>query len=120
MPFIRVKTSCPITAEQEITLKTQMGKAIERVPGKSEAYLLLEFEDRCRLWLQGGNDKPIAYIEAAVFANERHAGYDAFTAEVTRSFSETLGIAPERIYLRFEDIPVWGVQGLAIDRNRFR
>lgn len=36
MPFIKVKTSCPISKEQEITLKRRMGKAIELVPGKSE------------------------------------------------------------------------------------
>ena len=30
-----------------------IGKAIELVPGKSEEYLLLEFEDNCRLWLRG-------------------------------------------------------------------
>lgn len=45
MPFIKVKTSCPITKEQESELKARLGKAIELIPGKSEAYLLLEFED---------------------------------------------------------------------------
>ena len=45
MPFIKVKTSCPITNEQEVRIKSLMGKAIELVPGKSEEYLLLEFED---------------------------------------------------------------------------
>lgn len=49
MPFIKVKTSCPITNEQEVRIKSLMGKAIELVPGKSEEYLLLEFEDQCRL-----------------------------------------------------------------------
>ena len=75
MPFIKIKTSCPISKEQEIMLKSRMGKAIEMVPGKSEEYLLLEFEDKCRLWLRGENAEPAAYIEAAVFGNESHAGY---------------------------------------------
>ena len=40
-----------------------MGKVIELVPGKSEEYLLLEFEDNCRLWLRGKNDEPPNYEE---------------------------------------------------------
>ena len=48
MPFIKAKVSCPISPEQEIELKSRMGKAIELVPGKSEEYLLLEFEDNAR------------------------------------------------------------------------
>ena len=58
-----------------------MGKAIGLVPGKSEEYLLLEFEVNCRLWLRGNNDEPVAYIEAALFGNEMHYGYAAFTEE---------------------------------------
>lgn len=64
-----------------------MGKAIGMVPGKSEAYLLLEFEDNSRLWLRGDDSAPTAYIEAAIFGNESHAGYREFTSEVTKMFT---------------------------------
>ena len=101
-------------------IKSGLGQAICLVPGKSEQYLLLEFEDRCRLWLRGQNDAPIAYIEAAIFGNENHEGFDAFTAAVTRIFSEELKIRPENIYIKFEDIGVWGAAGTCIDRNRYR
>lgn len=40
------------------------------------------------------------------------------TAEVCRLFSEVLGIAPDHIYIRYSDIPDWGVAGINIDRNR--
>ena len=53
MPFIKSKASCVVSKQQRIELKTRIGKAIELVPGKSEEYLLLEFEDNCRLWLRG-------------------------------------------------------------------
>ena len=43
MPFIISRVNVSISREQEIELKTQLGKAIELVPGKSEAYLLLSF-----------------------------------------------------------------------------
>ena len=120
MPFIKAKVSCPISPEQEAALKTGMGKAIGLVPGKSEAYLLLEFEDNCRLWLRGKKDEPIAYLEAAILGNEMHCGYDAFTAEVTALFARVLDIRPDHIYIKYEDIMAWGVQGMYIDRNQYR
>ena len=120
MPFIKVKTSCQISKEQEITLKSRMGKAIELVPGKSEEYLLLEFEDNSRLWLRGENTEPIAYIEAAIFGNESHAGYPAFTAKVSEIFFDVLGIRAENLYIKYEDISAWSVGGQYIDRRMFR
>lgn len=120
MPFIKIKTSCPISKEQEITLKSRMGKAIELVPSKSEEYLLLEFEDNSRLWLRGEKSEPMAYIEAAVFGNESHAGYPAFSAEVTSTLQDVLSIAPEDCYIKYEDITAWAVGGQYIDRSTFR
>jgi len=120
MPFIKVKISCPISPKQESELKSGMGKAIELVPGKSEEYLLLEFEDNCRLWLRGKNDEPIAYIEAAIFGNEAHYGYDSFTAETTNLFAKVLNIRPDHIYIKYEDIIAWSAQGMYIDRNQYR
>lgn len=120
MPFIKIKTSCAISEEQEKDLKKHIGKAIELVPGKSEEYLLLEFEDNSRLWLSGKNDEPIAYIEAAIFGNEPHYGYDSFTAEITKLFAEVMNCRPDHIYIKYEDIIAWGVQGMYIDRQQFR
>ena len=120
MPFIKCKVSCAMTAEQEIELKRRFGKAIELVPGKSEEYLLLEFEDNSRLWLRGEQDAPIAYIEAAIFGNEGHLGYDAFTAEITKTFTEVLGVPSDRVYIKYEDITAWGVSERYIDRRMFR
>ncbi|MBQ9045892.1 MAG: hypothetical protein IJ112_08115 [Oscillospiraceae bacterium] len=120
MPFLKVKVSCPISAEQEAAIKARIGKAIELVPGKSEAYLLLAFADNAHLWLRGEHAEPIAYIEAAVFGNESHAGYPAFSAELARIFQDVLGIAPENLYIKYEDISAWSVSGQYIDRSMFR
>lgn len=120
MPFIKSKVSCGISEQQEKELKKRMGKAIELVPGKTEEYLLLEFEDNSRLWLRGSNEEAVAYIEAAIFGNEPHYGYDALNAEITKAFNEVLGIAQDRIYIKFEDITAWGVRGMYIDRRMYR
>ena len=120
MPFLISRVNRPINREQEVSLKTRLGRAIKLVPGKSEEYLLLGFEDNCRLWLRGDDSEPIAYIEANIFGNEGHFGNDAFTSEVTMMFHEVLGIAPENVYINYADIPDWGAGGVNFDRAQFR
>lgn len=120
MPFIVSKVSVAVTEEQELTLKTRLGKAIELIPGKSEEYLLLNFEGNCHLYLRGDNSRPMAYITASIFGNEDHAGFSQFTAEVTKIYQEVLGIAPEDCYIKFDDISSWAVSGRFIDRRMFR
>lgn len=120
MPFVRSKVSLKMSAEQETLLKEGLGRAIECVPGKSERYLMIEFEDACHLYFQGKKDHPIAYIEAALFGNEMHIGYDDFVSEVTDLYHDTLGIPKETIFIRFEDIPDWAEGGMNFDRNRYQ
>ncbi len=116
MPFIFSKVNIHISKEQEIQLKSRFGTAIELVPGKSEEYLLLGFEENSRLYLKGRNDEPIAYVESDIFGNEEHLGYDRFTLAITKAFNEILKIAPDHIYVNYRYIPGWGVSGIYIDR----
>ena len=120
MPFIVSKVNVHVSEEQELALKTRLGKAIELVPGKSEEYLLLSFEDNCRLWLRGENDRPMAYLTVSVFGNESHAGYREFTAAVTDIYHDLLEVAPEDCYIKIDDISAWGVSGQYSDRRMFR
>ena len=117
MPFIFTKANVPINKEQELALKSRLGKAIELVPGKSEEYLMVGFESNCHLYLRGDDSEPMAYIEASIFGNEAHQGYDKFTAEVTRIFGEVLKIAHNNVYINYRDISGWGVSGMYIDRD---
>lgn len=41
MPYIEAKVSCKLTDEKITALKTEFGKAIECIPGKSESWLTL-------------------------------------------------------------------------------
>lgn len=116
MPFIFSKVNVSLSKEQELLLKSQLGKAIALVPGKSEEYLLAGFEGGCHLYLRGDDKEPIAYVEADIFGNEEHTGYDRLTIAITKMFGEVLGIAPDHVYVNYRDIPGWGVSSLYIDR----
>ena len=114
MPFIIARVNVPVKNEQEEKIKSLLGRAIELVQGKSEQYLMICFEDNCRFWLRGDDSLPAAYIEVSIFGNDCHYGYDALTQEITRAFHDVLGIPSENIYLKYDDIHVWGVNGFTI------
>lgn len=97
----------------------RLSRAIPLVPGKSEDYLLVEVRDKCRLFLRGKSDEPIAYSTASIFGNESHAGLRELTAEITRVFGEVLEIPPANVYVKYDDISVWGAGGMTFDRREF-
>ena len=53
MPFINSKVSVALTDTQKEELKTELGKAITLIPGKSESWLMLGFEDNYSLYFKG-------------------------------------------------------------------
>ena len=120
MPFVIAKVNVPVSKKQESEVKTLIGKAIENVPGKDENYLLFGIEDDYHFYLRGDGNQKIAYIQANIFGNEDHIGFDRFGAEMTAVFHQVLGIPQENIYIKFDDIKVWSVGGQFIDRSRYR
>ena len=110
MPFMFIKTNRTISAEQETALKTQLGKAIELVSHKSEAVLMIEVQDKARLWLRGGQP-PMAFVKVSLFANAAHTGYPELTCAISKILSQILQMPSENIYVQFEDIQAWGVNG---------
>lgn len=111
MPFITSKVNVPLSLQQQEQLKSGLGKAIECVPGKSEASLMIEFEAGCSFYLRGDNSHSMAHVTVAMFGNPDHLGYEHLSLAIARLFHRTLGIDPTRIYIKYEDIPAWSVAG---------
>ena len=111
MPMISTKTSTPITAEQELILKEKLGKAIELLAGKTESWLMLGFEDNCRLWFRGDNSSPLAYVEVSALGKINPADAEKLTAEICRIFKDILGIDGSGVYVKYEETDKWGFDG---------
>ena len=109
MPFINTKVNVSISKEQEQTLKTQFGKAITLI-GKSEAWLMLNFEDNAKLWFKG-SDAPAALMEVSLYGRASASAYDNLTAKLTEILSSVLSITPTRIYVKYSEIEYWGMAG---------
>ncbi len=111
MPYIGTKTTAAISPEKEIILKEKMGKAIEAIPGKSEAWLMCEFEDNCRLWFKGDSSAPSAYVEVKLLGSAAPEHYSALTKIICDILSEELSVPCDRTYVKYEECEHWGWNG---------
>ena len=111
MPYIETKVSTVITPDKEKLLKEKFGAAIENFPGKTERWLMLNFEDNCRLWFMGNQDAPTAYVEVKLFGDVNPAGAEKMTRDVCAILKEVLQTPEDRIYVKYEGIGTWGWNG---------
>ena len=111
MPFINSKLSVSLTAEKEEEIKQKLGKAIELIPGKSENWLMVGFEDNYKLYFKGEKAPKIAFVEVKIFGKASGSAYDSLTAAICDIYNETLGIPKDKIYVKYEEVDYWGWNG---------
>ena len=111
MPYIEVKVSEAITPEKEVILKEKMGIAIENFPGKTERWLMVNFEQNCHLWFMGDNEKPTAYVEVKLFGDVLADAAENMTKDICSCMEEVLGIPQDRTYVKYEAVYNWGWNG---------
>lgn len=111
MPFINTKTNIKISKEKEELIKNKLGKAIELINGKSEAWLMVGFEDEYKLYFKGANDSALAFVEVKIFGAASKAEYSELTKAITNILNEEIKISPDKIYIKYEEIQNWGWNG---------
>lgn len=113
MPVIRVNASTPIPRDAQVELKQAFGQAISAVPGKSEQWLMCQFEENVPTFFAGNDSEPAAYIEVSVFAHSEvpTTAWEALTEQITPVVSRTLGIDPARIYINYSASANFGWNG---------
>lgn len=107
MPYINAKFSTPVSAEQELRLKSALGDAITLL-AKPERYLMVEIEDNRRLYFGGRNDRPIAYFDVALLHSAPRASYEKLTARLCEVAKDVMGVDGDNVYVKFEETENWG------------
>lgn len=111
MPFIDSKVSVKMTQEKKDKVKERLGEIISIIPGKSESWLMVGFEDSYDLYFKGNQDEETAFIEVKVFGGASPAVFAKMTEAVSQIFYEELGIPKDRIYVKYEEVENWGWNG---------
>ena len=111
MPYISTRTNAKITPEVSDKLKAELGRAISAIPGKSEAWLMVENVGGCDLYFKGKNDDVIVFAEVKIFGSTSDSDCDKLTSKLTGIYSELLNAAADHIYIKYEECEHWGWNG---------
>ena len=110
MPYIHAQMNIPLTIETEQELTQDLGQAVSCL-GKTEDWLMLRFEDGCRMAFAGSERDPMCFVGVSMYGACTDAQMEEMTAAVTRILEKRLSISPERIYVRYNPCDTWGWSG---------
>jgi len=111
MPYICTKTTATVNLEKREAIKIKLGKAIELIPGKSEDWLMVAFDDKSTMYFKGSDERPLAFVEVKLFGKSSKEAYSNLTKAITEIINEELSIQPDCIYVKYEEVSTWGWNG---------
>ncbi len=109
MPFIDCKLNVDISKQQELELKSEFGKAISLIPGKSENWLMVNIQPKCALYFRGSNEKPTAMVSVTVYGKVNPNAYDSLTARLNTILQSVANI--EEMYVSYTETSNFGYNG---------
>ena len=110
MPYIKTRTNKSISKEQEESIKSRLGTAIGLL-GKSEQWLMVDFDSNCNLYFQGDKNRLNAYVEVKLLGTADNDAYSKMTDEICSIINEELKIDKSNIYVSYYPTDVWGWNG---------
>ncbi len=111
MPLLKLETSVAISEDKRTALLASLSKSVAGATGKPEQYVMVTVGQAAML--MSGKPGDAAFVDIR--------GIGGLTSEVNRRLSQqvckllqdSLGIAPDRVYLNFTDVDAanWGWNG---------
>ena len=111
MPFINSKLSISLTKEKETLIKQKLGELISLIPGKTEQWLMVGFEDNYNLFFGGENSHNIAFVEVRLYGSAPKNNKDKMVESICDLYESELSIPKSNIFVTFHEIPDWGWNG---------
>lgn len=108
MPYINLATNAKITDSK--ALKSELGDAITAIPGKSEAWLMVNVKDELDMSFKG-SDAPCAIFDVSIFGNASNSAYDDLTSRLCSISEKYIGVSPDRTYVKYAEVEHWGYNG---------
>lgn len=108
MPYIKTSTNIKIEEDKLNNIKTKYGEAI-KLMGKTEDWLMLEFNDNTKMYFRGDNTNPIVFIDVRVLGSVNNA--NDMTAKLCEIIGEELNIPSNQIYISYQGYSDWGYAG---------
>jgi phenylpyruvate tautomerase PptA (4-oxalocrotonate tautomerase family) len=110
MPYVSVTIGRKLDDGQKDALKSELGRLITIIPGKTEPDLFVHIQDEGAVYF-GGTRSPSVYVDVRVYTKTPAAAKQRFVREVCAFIAREFGIPPERQYLTISEYDNWGYDG---------
>ena len=111
MPFIDSKITLKISEEKKEKIKSELGKIISVIPGKSESWLMVGINDDYRLYFKGEKKEKAAFVEVKIYGSADKSAKDKVTSLICSLYEKELDIPKDSVYITFQEIGDWGWNG---------
>lgn len=103
MPYVRMETNAPLSAEQERELTAAVSALAASLTGKPEKWVMARVEAGASL-LYSGTDAPAAFVDFRSIGLDSSmcAGYSGALCSL---LEDKAGIPADRVYIDFRDLP---------------
>lgn len=112
MPYINTTTTKKITPEIKKTLVEKLGKAIEIIPGKTDEWLMLNFNSEAQMAFRSTELGGAAMVEVEILGTASADDKEKLTEAICKIVTEVLGISGERTYVTYREVDTWGYNGM--------
>ena len=111
MPLLKLETNVTVAGKQQAELLTTLSKIVTKVLGKPEQYVLVTHQTSAML--MSGQPGHAALVDLRSIGGLTGEVNQTLADQICRALQQSLGIAPERIYLNFTNVPAgdWGWNG---------
>jgi phenylpyruvate tautomerase PptA (4-oxalocrotonate tautomerase family) len=106
MPLIQIDISKEITKEQKEAIKSEAGRLIGILPGKSEKVLMVIIREGSNMYFRG-KAEDCAFIEAKLFHESPIDSKSEFAKKFCEAISEILKIETGNIFMVFAEYANW-------------
>jgi phenylpyruvate tautomerase PptA (4-oxalocrotonate tautomerase family) len=110
MPYISITVGQKLSALQRQMMKTEFGRLISILPGKTEPDLIVNIHDGGAVYM-GGAEVPCVFIDLRVYGKADEEAKKRFAEEIFAYITHVLGIPPEHQYLTISEHDHWGYDG---------
>lgn len=110
MPYIKTRTNIDVADEVKEEIKAELGNAVN-ILGKSENWLMVDFDSNANLYFKGDKSLPNAYVEVKLFGHPDSSQTNGMTGAITSILNDKLGISPDHIYVSYFSTDDWGYNG---------
>ncbi len=111
MPLLKLETTVPLAEEKGKPLLAALSKAVASATGKPEQYVMVTAGHS--VMLMSGKSGDAAFVDIRGIGGLSGETNRELSQQICRLLKDSLGIAPDRVYLNFTDMEAgnWGWNG---------